>query len=87
MEEIFPVACGIILGLAVAYLFAPRRRGWGLATGSVLFGGLASWITGELSVSWGYLAIDVGQVFVAGALTWILALRWRRLAGVARREA
>ena len=87
MEEVFPVGCGVVLGLVVAYLVSGRLRGWILAVGSVVIGATASWITGELAVSWLYLLVDIGQVLVAGALTWILALRWRRLVGAARRQA
>ena len=87
MEEVFPVGCGVILGLAVAHLVSGRLRGWVLAIGSLLIGAMAAWITGELAVSWLYLLVDVGQVLVAGGLTWILALRWRRLVGASRREA
>jgi hypothetical protein len=86
MEEVFPVGSGIVLGLVVAYLVADRLRGWVLAAGSVLIGWTAAWITGELAVSWLYLMVDIGQVLAAGVLTWILAVRWRRLVGVARRE-
>jgi hypothetical protein len=87
MEEVFPVAAGVILGLAVAHLFSARLRGWGLAAGSVLLGALASWVTGELAVSWLYLLVDIGQVLVAGGLTWILAVRWRSLIAITRRAA
>lgn len=87
MEEVFPVGCGVVLGLVVAYLVPSRLRGWVLAIGSVLIGATASWITGELALSWLYLLVDVGQVLAAGVLTWILALRWRRLVGASRREA
>ena len=87
MEEVFPVGSGVVLGLVIAYLAPGRLRGWILAMGSVLIGAAASWISGELAVSWLYLLVDIGQVLVAGALTWILAARWRRHAGVARREA
>jgi hypothetical protein len=86
MEEVFPVGCGVVLGLVVTYLAPSGLRAWVLAIGSVLIGWTASWITGELAVSWLYLLVDVGQVLVAGALTWILALRWRRLVGASRRE-
>jgi hypothetical protein len=58
-----------------------------LAVGSAVIGAAASWISGELAVSRLYLLVDIGQVLVAGALTWILAARWRRYAGAARREA
>jgi hypothetical protein len=87
MEEVFPVGSGIVLGLVVAYLASGQLRGWILAAGSVLIGAAASWITGELAVSWLYLLVDIGQVLVAGALTWSLALPWRRLVGAARRQA
>jgi hypothetical protein len=87
MEEVFPVGCGVILGLVVAYLVSGRLRGWVLAVGSLAVGATASWITGELAVSWLYILVDTAQVLVAGALTWILALRWRRLVGASRREA
>jgi hypothetical protein len=87
MEEVFPVGSGIVLGLVVAYLVSGRLRGWVLAAGSVLIGATAAWVTGELAVNWLYLLVDIGQALVAGALTWILAARWRRLAGAVRREA
>jgi hypothetical protein len=85
MEEVFPVGCGVVLGLVIAYLVPGRLRGRILAVGSALIGAAASWISGELAVSWLYLLVDIGQVLVAGALTWILAARWRRFAGAARR--
>ena len=87
MEEVFPVGSGVVLGLVVAYLVSGRLRGWILAVGSVLVGATASWVSGELAASWLYLAVDIGQVLVAAALTRILVARWRRFAGAARREA
>lgn len=86
MEEVFPVGSGVVLGLVVAYLVSGRLQGSVLGAGSILIGAAASWVTGELAVSWLYLLIDVGQVLLAGALTWILAVRWRRRVA-ARREA
>jgi hypothetical protein len=87
MEEVLPVGGGVVLGLVIARLVPLRLRGWVLALGSLLIGAGASWITGELAVSWLYLLADVGQALLAAALTWILALRWRRLLGASRREA
>ena len=86
MEEIFPVGSGVVLGLIVAYLISGRLRGWVLAVGSVVIGVTASWISGELEVTWLYILVDVGQALIAGSLTWILALRGRRLVAIARRE-
>src|SRR5262249_6781737 len=86
MEEIFPVGAGVLLGLVIGWGIPARLRGWLLAIGSLVIGALASWISGELAVSWLYVLIDVGQVLLAGALSWVLVLRWRRLVGLARRE-
>lgn len=87
MEEVFPVGSGVVLGFVLAYFAPGRLRGRILAAGSLLIGAAASWISGELAVSWLYLLVDTGQVLVAGGLTWILAARWRRHAGAARTEA
>ena len=87
MEEVFPVGSGVVLGLVIAYLVRGRFRLWTLGGGSVLLGAAASWITGELAASWGYLLIDIGQVLAAGAMTWILAARWRRHATAAHRRS
>jgi hypothetical protein len=86
MEEVFPVGAGIVLGLVIGWIVPGQLRGWVLAVGSVLIGAAASWVSGELAVSWLYLVVDIGQVLVAGALSWILVVRWGRLLGFARRE-
>ena len=87
MEEIFPVGAGVVLGLVIAWLVPGRVRGWLLAIMSVVIGGTASWVSGELAVSWLYIPVDIAQALIAGALTWVLGLRWRRLVGSARRAA
>jgi uncharacterized membrane protein (Fun14 family) len=88
MEEVIPVGSGVVLGLIVAYVVRSRFRLAALAGGSVLLGLAASWLTGELAVSWIYLPIDIAQVLAAAALTWVLAARWRRhAAGAHHRSA
>jgi hypothetical protein len=80
MNEIFPVVAGAVIGLLIPRVTNLR---WGvciLVVLSVIIGTIASWISGELEISWGYILIDVGQVAIAGALMWILAARWRRRA-------
>ena len=88
MEEVFPVGSGVVLGLALAFLVQPRFRVWVLGALSVLLGTTASWVSGELAVSWLYLLIDIAQVSAAGAMTWMLAARRTRLGRPAlRRDA
>ena len=78
MEEVFPVTAGVVLGLVIAYVVPRGLRAWVLGIGSVLVGVTASWVSGELAVSWLYLLVDIAQVLVAGATTWFLAARWQR---------
>ena len=77
MEEIFPVAAGIVLGL-VTY----RLRLWSktavLAVLSVALGVVAAWASGELSVSWVYVLIDTAQVGVAAVMTGVAVKAWLR---------
>jgi hypothetical protein len=85
MHEVLPVMAGAIIGLLVPYLPTLRWRVWALIILSVGCGAAASWISGELAVSVGYVAIDTAQVSVAALLMWTLSARWRRRA-VSRQE-
>ena len=76
MEEIVPVVCGIVVGLLTHRLSPAALRAVCVAVLSVAAGVFASWVTGELAVSWLYVLIDVAQVLVAGVLTSIAANRW-----------
>jgi hypothetical protein len=80
MDEVFPVLAGIVVGLLTGGLAARRLRAVAVAVLSAAFGAVASWISGELAISWAYLAIDIGQVLVTAVLTWALAAAWRRRA-------
>ena len=78
MDETLPVLSGVMVGLLVTYLVAARWRVRVLACLSLIAGAAASWINGELQVSWVYLMIDTAQVAIAGFLTWTLVAQWRR---------
>jgi hypothetical protein len=78
MEEVFPVLAGIVVGLAIHPIASKLVRVILLVAASVLFGALASWISGELVVSAIYVPIDAAQVFGAGAATAVLVARLRR---------
>ena len=87
MEEVFPIGSGVVLGLVIAYLVPGRLRTWVLGGVSVVIGAMASWVSGELAISWLYLLVDIAQVLVAGAMTWFLAVRWGRVGTAGRRSA
>jgi len=84
MSELFPILAGLAIGLVVQRIASPRWRAVALFLLSVLAGATASFISGELFVSWDFLFFDIPLVFAAAvamtlALTW-----WRRRAAASR---
>jgi len=77
MEEVFPVLCGIAIGLVLYYLPSSLRVITVVVLG-VAFGVLAAWVSGELAIGWVYVLIDTAQVVGAAILTAVLVARWRR---------
>jgi hypothetical protein len=77
-NEILPVVAGVACAVLVFRLVPPRWRLTVLAVLSVLVGVGASWVSGELSVSWGYVFFDIGQALVSGALTLAVIPAWQR---------
>jgi len=75
MDEVFPVFADIALGLATLIL----RKGWlrvaVIGILGVALGAVASWISGELMISWLYVLVDAAQVIVVGFLTGLLVQR------------
>jgi len=45
--------------------------------GSVAVGAIVNSISGELSISWGFLVFDIGQVVIAAAVAMTLSAVWR----------
>ena len=84
MEEVLPVLSGIAIGLLTFRLSPMALRAVLFAVLALAAGVFASWVSGELAVSWLYVLIDVGQVLVAGVLTGVAAARWL---AVSRRRA
>jgi hypothetical protein len=77
VEEIFPVAAGVLVGL-VTYRFSSVVRTALLAVLSLVLGFLAAWASGELAVSWVYVLIDALQVAVAAVMTGFAVKAWLR---------
>jgi hypothetical protein len=76
--ELLPIVAGALSALVVRKLDAPQLRIVSLVGSSVVFGALASFISGELSISWAYLVFDVAQVLLAAVVTTVLISWWQR---------
>ena len=77
MGELFPVLAGVCIGLGVQQLASVRMRNLALVALSILAGFTASYISGELLVSWDFLLFDITLVFL-GAVVTTLVLTWQR---------
>lgn len=77
MTEVFPVVAGLIIGLAVQWIANPRWRAAALVMLCAIAGVAASYISGELFVSWDFLFVDIPLVFLA-AVVMTLGLGWLR---------
>ena len=78
MEEVFPVLAGIAVGLVAERVSSNILRGLLIGALGITLGLLASWLAGELAISWIYALIDTTQVIVAAVATLGLVVRWRR---------
>jgi len=76
MSELFPVLAGICIGLVVHRIASVRTRNITLFVLSILTGFTASYISGELFVSWGFLLVDILLVLL-GAVVTSLVLVWQ----------
>ena len=79
MEELLPVACGLVVGLILS-LLRPSLR---VPIGAVLiiaFGVLATVVSEEYLISWSFLLIDIPLVAISAAASLFLTHRlwWAR---------
>jgi hypothetical protein len=77
MDEAFAVLTGIVLGL-ITHPASGRLRAVLIAVLGVALGALASWISGELAISWTHILIDSAQVIAVAVMTSILVRVWQR---------
>ncbi|MBA3945591.1 MAG: hypothetical protein H0X37_13620 [Herpetosiphonaceae bacterium] len=78
MDELFPITVGVVLGALVQLIRTPRLRVVALLVVSLLAGVLASYVSGELLLSWSFVVIDIAEVGVAAVATAGLAILWQR---------
>lgn len=77
MNELFPILSGLVIG-GLLGLIRPTLR---LSVGAVLavaFGVLATFISGEFEISWGFLLIDIPLV-AGSAIAGLTLMRRLRL--------
>lgn len=67
MHELFPMAAGLLVGVALA-LIAPRLRLWIGILASVVLGIVATVISGEYQIGWEFLLIDIPLVAISSVI-------------------
>jgi hypothetical protein len=77
MEEVFPVAAGVLLGL-LSFRLPRSLKAAVIGALSVVVGVLAAWLSGELAISWVYALVDTAQVAVAAVMTVFAVKAWHR---------
>src|SRR5262245_8678495 len=66
MNEIFPITYGLIVGLICGFIGTKSWRYGCWLVLSALFGVIATVVTGESKLSWGFLLIDIPLVACSG---------------------
>jgi hypothetical protein len=78
MQELFPLTVGMIIGALIQKIRRPNLRILALVILCIAFGLVASFINGELSLSWSFLTFDAALVWVGAAVSIGLSAGWRR---------
>ncbi|NGN69415.1 hypothetical protein G5C51_36695 [Streptomyces sp. A7024] len=84
MNELFPIAAGLVLG-AVLALIRPGLRLFAGLVGAILLGVLATVVSGEYLIGWEFLLIDVPLVALCAAAG-LVAVRAAVRGGVQPRQ-
>jgi cyanate permease len=78
MNEVFPVVAGLVIGLVVHRLANQRWRAAALVVLCTIAGLAASFISGELFVSWDFLFVDIPLVFLSAVVVTLGLAWWQR---------
>ena len=78
MQEVFPVAMGAVIGIAVQSLASSRLRIPLMLVLGALAGVAASALAGEIEISPAFILIDFGQVVLVAALAMAATAMWQR---------
>jgi hypothetical protein len=77
MNELFPVLSGLLVG-SLLTLIRPQRRLAAAVTASVVLGTTATVVSGEYTIGWEFLLIDIPLVAIASAAGFVTARAIRR---------
>jgi high-affinity Fe2+/Pb2+ permease len=86
MQELFPVVSGIIAAVLTRQMIEPRARIAALVAASLVVGFLASMLSGELVISWGFIWVDALIVLAAAGVTAVAMTAWTRQTTLARQQ-
>lgn len=86
MQELFPIVSGIIAAVLTRQMVAPRVRLATLVAVSLIVGFLASMLSGELVISWGFIWVDALLVLAAAGVTAVAMAAWTRHTTPARQR-
>jgi len=78
MDELLPIAVGLVLGVLFASGFGWLRPWWIRTTLVVLAGVSATVASGEFRASWAFALVDVGEVALFSWIGFAGAVRRRR---------
>jgi hypothetical protein len=78
VDEVFPVVAGFVAGLLVQRIRTIWLRVSALIVLCLLLGLTASYISGELAISWGFLSVDAALVWLGAAMSVVLVAGWRQ---------
>ena len=78
MREVFPFLAGLAVGLVTHRAASLWGRIALIAVLGIGFGVLASWVGGELTAGWLYVAVDTAQVMGVAIMTAIVVIVWQR---------
>ena len=75
MHEIFPVVAGVLVGFIAMRVASMKVRAVVIAVLSVLFGVAASAVSGELTITWEFILVDIPLVAISALATIFVAHR------------
>jgi hypothetical protein len=76
--EVFPLLAGVTIALVMQQIASPQLRVIVLVAFSTISGATASFISGELALSWAYLPFDIAQVLLTAYATVGFTAVWRQ---------